>query len=203
MDREALQGLEAQAMSLIPQLIQLAQLASPGVLLVVVGYLYIAIDRNRANSTTKDDTQVGIKLVLFALTMVGIGLAAGGLQSILGYALGGFKGGGGPLKLYLPPVIVGAVVVLVMLLALLPRTNAATQKQPERFFLGILALVYGGASILSLNTLLQAVFTSAGWPAMAGAIASLVVNAAIGFMALIRFGAVSGWKAPVAAMPPP
>src|SRR5262245_7286064 len=116
MDKEALEG---QVMSLLPQLLQLANLASAGVLFVVAAYLFVSIDRRRASSTTKDDNQIGIKLVLFALTMVGIGLAAGGVQSVLGYALSGFKGGGAPLKQFLPPVIVGAVVILIMLLALM------------------------------------------------------------------------------------
>src|SRR5262249_3550846 len=99
--------LEHQMESLLPQLFQLAGLASAGVLFVVASYLFISIDRNRATSASKDDNQVGIKLVLFGLTMVGIGLAANGVEQVLAYALGGFKGGGGPLKTFLPSVIVG------------------------------------------------------------------------------------------------
>ena len=51
-----------------------------------VGFAYfmLTIDRQRANSISKDDAQGGLKIVLFALCLFGIGTAAGGLQILLG-----------------------------------------------------------------------------------------------------------------------
>ena len=62
----------------------------------------LTLDRQRANSLSKDDTQAGLKIVLFALCLFGIGTAAGGLQILLGSVLGGFKEGGAVIKVSLP-----------------------------------------------------------------------------------------------------
>src|SRR5688572_1610458 len=74
----------------------LAVLGHPAIitalLFVAASYFVITIDRTRANSPSKDDTQVGIKLVLWALIIAGIGFAASGLIDIVAVALSGFKG---------------------------------------------------------------------------------------------------------------
>src|ERR1044071_6850792 len=112
------------------------------IIFVGAGYFFISLDRQRANSVTKDDTQVGLKLVLYGLVLAGISIAAGGVTSLLSFIFGGFKGGSIPVRQALPPIVVGALVVLVVAKALLPRTNAATQKQPERYLLGALGIQY-------------------------------------------------------------
>ena len=121
------------------------------VLFIIIAYLYITLDRQRATSPSKDDTQVGIKLTLFALILAGLGLAAGGLTQLLAFALGGFKGGSGGVKEALPPILVGAGVVAAVALALLPRTNNGTYRQVERFALGALAVSFAIPAIFGLN----------------------------------------------------
>src|SRR5258706_15215584 len=81
--------------------------------LIFVGasYFMITLDRGRANSTSKDDTQVGLKLVLFGLILAGIQVAAGGATGLLAFMLGGFKGGSPPARQDLPPIILGAIPV--------------------------------------------------------------------------------------------
>jgi len=73
------------------------------VAIVFVGasYFIITLDRARADSLSKDDNQVGIKLVLLGLILAGIQLASMGTTSLLAFMLGGFKGGGLPVKEHL------------------------------------------------------------------------------------------------------
>jgi hypothetical protein len=168
-----------------------------------VGFAYfmLTIDRQRANSISKDDTQGGLKIVLFALCLFGIGTAAGGLQILLGSVLGGLKEGGAIIKASLPPIVVGALTVVVVLKALLPRTNAATAKQAERFFLGALAVQWGIMALVAVNELLSGVFLSLPWGITAQYLAATVIGGAILFLSISRFGALSGWTQPVAAPP--
>ncbi|MFT3693519.1 MAG: hypothetical protein QM831_10300 [Kofleriaceae bacterium] len=170
---------------------------------VLVSYLLLTLDRGRANSLSKDDTQAGIKLVMFAFTLFGIVMAALGLQDLLGEILGGLKGGGSTIKADLPPIIVGALVVVVMLRLLLPRTNASSQKQEERYFLGAIALIFGVSALIAANFLLEGVFNSAAWSGIAKALAMVLVSGGILFVAISRFGALSGWTVPERPMAPP
>ncbi|HEY4242305.1 MAG TPA: hypothetical protein VGM88_20950 [Kofleriaceae bacterium] len=170
---------------------------------VAAGYLFLTIDRTRANSASKDDTQAGLKLVLWALVLAGVGVAAGGTEQLVGYILGGFKGGSGPIRIAMPSIIVGAVVVIGVTQALLSRTNDHAQKQIQRYALGALAIVYGVQAIIALDGVLTGLFASLGWDATAHSLAGLAVDGAVALLAVTRFGAASGWTQPVRpAMPP-
>jgi len=63
-----------QAMGGIPAILAMAL----PVMYVGGGYFILTLDRQRANSISKDDTQAGLKLVLFGLMIAGVTLAAGG-----------------------------------------------------------------------------------------------------------------------------
>jgi hypothetical protein len=169
------------------------------ILFVGAGYFFISLDRQRANSVTKDDTQVGLKLVLYGLILAGISIAAGGVTLLLAFIFGGFKGGSMPIRQALPTILVGGLVVLIVAQALLPRTNAATQKQVERYLLGALGIQYGVFAILAVNGLLNGLFLEAQWAYTSSNLASVAVSGAIAFLAITRFGALAGWTAP----PPP
>jgi len=171
------------------------------ILFVGAAYFLLTLDRQRANSLSKDDTQAGLKIVLFGIVMAGVIMAAGGAQTLLTYVFAGFKGGSGPIKVAIPPIVIGALAVVIVVKAILPRTNAATQRQPERFLLGALAIQFAVLGMISLNGFLTGLFTDVAWGANAGNVAGTVVSAAVLFFALGRFGALSGWTAPVA--PPP
>jgi hypothetical protein len=170
---------------------------------VGVSYFIITLDRARANSPSKDDTQVGIKLVLWGLTLAGVGMVAGGVEVLLSWALGLFKGGAGAIKVALPPIIVGAGTVVLMMLAFLPKTNNATMKQVERFAYGLIGLVYGAQAIFGINKILFGVFNSVSWAEISGGLASTLVNGALGFLAIIMLGSKSGWTGPAPRMPGP
>jgi hypothetical protein len=165
-------------------------------------YFLLTLDRGRANSPSKDDTQAGIKLVLWGLIIAGVATVSGGLVELLGYMLAGFKGGSGPVKHSLPTILVGALVVVVAAKAFLPRTNNATHHQAERYALGMLGLGFGLMALFALNMLLEGLFNDAPWATNASSVASLLVGLAVAGFAIPRFGAMSGWTTPVAPAPP-
>ena len=170
---------------------------------VLLGYLVITIDRGRLTSPSKDDTQIGLKLVLYGLLLEGVQLAAQGVAMFVGFALGGFKGGGGVAKVSIPPIIVGGLVVLAVAKALLPRTNTAAYRQCERFMLGALAIQFGVMAIVSVDHMLTGLFTDDEWTRTARALAATGVDGVIAFVAITRFGAIAGWTMPVPPPPPP
>jgi hypothetical protein len=177
-------------------------LSNPAIAIAIVfvaaSYFIITIDRTRANSPSKDDTQVGIKLVIWALIIAGIGLAATGLILFVTVALSGFKGFMSVLKVAMPFIIVGAGAVVGFGIILLPKTNNATMKQVERYALGLLATYYGVQLLGGLVSILGGVF-AASWANISAGLPSTIVNGAIGVMALLMLGSKSGWTGP----PPP
>jgi hypothetical protein len=170
---------------------------------VGASYFLLTLDRARPTSLAKDDTQAGLKIVLYGLILAGIVTASGGLDQLLTYMLAGFKGGSAPIKMALPSIIVGALVVLIVAKALLPRTNAATAHQPERYLAGFLGVGFGVFAIGSVNGLLTGLFADMPWAYNAGNLAGIVVYGAIMVFAIRRFGSLSGWTTPAPAAPPP
>jgi hypothetical protein len=177
--------------------------AIAAILFVGAAYFFISLDRQRATSPSKDDNQVGIKLVMFGLVLAGIQLASQGVTGFLAYVFSGAKGGSLPIRAAIPPILVGGAVVIAVVKVLLPRTNAATHKQPERYLLGALGLQYGVFAILGISGVLNGIFLEAPWQYTSGSLASTIVAAAIGFLAINRFGAVSGWTMPTPPPPAP
>ncbi len=169
---------------------------------VILGYLVITIDRSRATSPSKDDTQVGLKLVLYGLVIAGVQMVAQGVAMFLGFALGGFKGGGGPVRLAMPPIIVGGVIVAGVVKALLPRTNTASFRQCERFLLGALGIELGVLAIAATDQMLTNLFVDGSWSRTADTLAIAAVDGALAVFAITRFGALAGWAMPVAPPPP-
>ncbi len=168
------------------------------VAIVFIGasYFIITIDRTRANSPSKDDTQVGIKLVIWAFIIAGVGFAAAGLDSIMSFALGGFKGGSMMIRGALAPIIVGAGTVVMFGLLLLPKTNNGTMKQPERYAFGLMGFAYGIQALFELTQVINGVFVSASWGDISSGLSGGVIHGAIGFLAIIMLGAKSGWSGP-------
>jgi len=162
---------------------------------VGLSYFIITLDRMREKSPSKDDTQVGIKLVIWGLIIAGIGMFAGGLAMLVSWILGGFKAPGDSLKIIFPSIVTGGAAVALFMFLLLPKTNNATMKQCERYALGFLAIFYGVQSLASLNTIIAGLF-SVSWGAISSGIPSLAANGAIGFMALLLLGSRSGWTGP-------
>jgi hypothetical protein len=105
--------------------------AAVAIAFVGLGYFAVLIDRRREDSPSKDDTQVGIKLVLYGLVLAGIGIAATGAELLLTFVLGGFEGGGAAIKISLPPILVGAATVFVVMQMLLPGPTPRRRLRPS------------------------------------------------------------------------
>ena len=205
MDRaDIAQMMAAQAAMQLPRLDLI--LAAVGPAFVVFAYLAIILDRRRDGSPSKDDNHVGIKLAILGLAMTALGIAAMGTAGLLAYVLGGFKGGSGPIKDALPPILVGGGVLVALVTMFLPRTNNATAREPEKMALGAIVVILGSLAIVAAYMFLDGLFKSAPWVGTSAAFAVLLVNGAIGFLALNRLGGASSWSAPVrpaAPMTPP
>ncbi|MBP8811783.1 MAG: hypothetical protein KBG48_16600 [Kofleriaceae bacterium] len=179
-----------------------ALFGSIALMFVVLGYFFTLLDK-RENRPDKDDKQVGIKLVLWALTLTGVAMALSGVQELLAFILGGFKGGGARVKLALVPIVSGGVAAAGIFLAFMPRTNNATSSQAERYAMGAFALILGVAAISSLEQLLSSVLIGFAWPKVSAALAALVVQLGAAGVALMRHGSLSGLSAPAPRMQPP
>jgi hypothetical protein len=137
-----------------------------------IGYAFLALvvitlDRFRASSTSKDDTQVELKILLFALALMSLAIASEGVTGLVAAVTSGFKTGAEGVKSALAPIAVGVGAFAAITLAVLPRTNFSTVRTAEAL--------------------------------------ALLVDGAIGLVALSRLGAMSGWVTPVrpaAPMPP-
>jgi hypothetical protein len=183
------------------------QAALPAALMgafIVVGYLATVLDRRRETSPSRDDTQVGIKLVLFGFVIVGFLVLTGGLEQLFAFILGGFK----PtmtLKLGLAGLLTGGVVAAAAAFVALPRTNNKAMPQIERYAFGTIAAVAGLGATMALHAVLTGVFTSAPWKAVAGELAQLFAHALVALFALTRHGGLSGWgrAAPPQGYPQP
>ena len=162
---------------------------------VALGYFFILLDR-REDRPSKDDKQVGSKLVLWSFILAGITMVLGGLDSLIVFVLGGFKGGFGMVKMPLAALISGVVVAGAFGLLFLPRTNNATHQQVERYAMGALALGAGLMTIMSLNLLIMGLFAGAKWNQMSSSLAHIVVYGAAAAFALTKHGTASGWTAP-------
>jgi hypothetical protein len=180
---------------LIPALIG----AIAATIYVGASYFMITLDRGREKSLSKDDSQVGIKLVLFALILAGLQMVASGATDLAAYVLGGFKGGSMPIRAAAPPIVVGGLAILIMSKALLPRTNNATAKQPERMFFGLVGIQYGITALIGFNGLVTGLFMEAPWDYNARFVATLAVGGLLALFSITRLGSRSGWTAP----PPP
>jgi hypothetical protein len=175
---------------------------------VAIGYaffalLLIALDRFRPGSTSKDDPQSELKILLFALALIGLALGAGGVTDLAAVILGGFQGGVDAIKAVLAPIVVGAGTLAAMLLVFLPRTNAQAARGPEALALVTVGLYFAGSAIFGGYGFVNGLVMSAPWRDTAGGLAVLVVHGAIGFIALDRLGALAGWTRPVRSPPPP
>ncbi|MEO7735493.1 MAG: hypothetical protein ABIY55_31355 [Kofleriaceae bacterium] len=173
-----------------------------------VGYAFFALivitlDRFRATSASKDDTQVELKILLYALSLMGLFVAADGVAGLLSAIAGGFKGGGDAIKVVLPPIVVGVGVLAGIAFLFLPRTNAQTVRTAEALALFTVGLYFGVTAISNAYVFVTSVVLSGPWATSSDALAHVVVDGAIGVVGLTRLGALSGWTIPVRPVAPP
>lgn len=176
-------------------------LGSGALVFVALAYFFIIWDKRREDSAFKDDNQIGLKLALFFFGIVAIGIAARGLGTLLGYLLAGAKPTSN-LKLGLALLVSGGGFFSLIMFLLLPRTNNREHDRVARFAFGYVALIAGLGTILLTTTFLAGVFGGKDWKLENAAIfGHLLVTGGLAAMALKFYGDMSGWVAPVRAMP--
>ena len=161
-------------------------------LFIVLGYFAVVIDRRRDNSSSRDDHNVGVKLVLFALVIAGVLILVGGLQQLFAWAFGGFKATD-QLKEAAANFVTGGFVVMTLIVFALPRTNSRTAPQVERFALGVIALFTGLTTIGALNDVIRFVFMGEQWPKIGGSLAQVIAHALVAGLSIARLGRLSNW----------
>jgi hypothetical protein len=187
-------------------------LASSGGLVIgiaaAVGYAFFAmavitLDRFRANSTSKDDTQVELKILLFSLALMGLFIASDGVTGVVSFITGGFKGGGDAIKHALPAIAVGVGTYAAITLLFLARTNSSSARGAEALALLTVGLYFGGSAIAGAYLFITNLVMSGPWELGSGGLADLIVHGAIAFLGLNRLGALAGWTMPVRPVAPP
>jgi hypothetical protein len=166
--------------------------------LLVLAYVLTAWER-RGDDGAEADPQTGLKLVLYTLMVIALGIAASGLSSSLYWLLSGTNAGTSVIKGGLASIIAGGVVLVALFLLVLPRTNASAQTRSSRFFLGYVAVIAGVIAVGSIDSLTTSLINWSSWAAVAGPLSSVIVYGGLAFLALNRFGTLSGWSAPVRA----
>ena len=165
---------------------------------VILGYWFLTFWDRREDRASKDDKQLGTKLVLWGFILGGVVGVLGGADQLITFVFSGFKGGFGAIKGALSGIVSGAVVAGAFGMLFLPRTNNATQPQIERFAMGLLGLGTGLAAIAALSGLIQSVFFAKGWRTdIAPNLSHLAVFGAAAGFAVLRHGKLSGWTEPV------
>ena len=165
---------------------------------LVLGYFAVLIDRRREGSPSRDDNQVGIKLVLYGVAIVAMLMVVGGLQQLFEYVLGGFK----PtevLKRAGAALVAGGFVALGVIALALPRTNARQMPQVERYAWGLIALYTGITAVFALHLVVEGVFMSLPWAKIAGYLAQLFAYGVVTVLAIARLGRLSAWGAAAGA----
>lgn len=174
----------------------------------LVALFLITLDRLRSTSPSKDDTQLELKILLYAFIIFGVSHAAEGITELLALITGLFKAPfGATIKSALPSIIVGGAVAAGVWVALLPRTNSKTMRAVEILTMLALGLIFGFSAIVSLDAFLKNLIGGGSWEAGSVALATFIVSGAIGLFAILTLGNASGWTMPVrpppAAYPPP
>lgn len=176
----------------------LAAIVSPAVLIplfILIGYAFLSLDRRREGSPSRDDGQVGIKLLLFALLASSALFAASGAEAVLAFVLGGFKGGWDAVRGPLATVLaLGGAGVAVYLL-LLPRTNHLERPQVERLAIGLVGAVAGASALVGANSFIGNLLATKPWGEISSELAAVGVWGGAAVLAIIRLGTLSGWRA--------
>jgi len=161
---------------------------------VVTAYFLVTLDRRRDGAPSRDDPQVGIKLVLWGLLVGAVVMAAGGAESLLAFVLGGFKGGWAKMRDPLATIAAAGAVGAGVYMLFLPKTNHLERPYAERLALGALGALLGASALLSLDSFLGALLAGKPWAEIAAGLAGVGVNGGLALLAVTRLGAMSGWR---------
>jgi hypothetical protein len=170
---------------------------------VIFGYWFMAFWDRRDDRPSKDDKQIGTKLILWGFIVAGATMVLLSAYGLIWFVFGGFKGGFGQIKGALAGIVSGGVIAGAFGLLFLPRTNNTTHPQVERYAMGLFGLGNGIAAAIALTMLINSIFFAKSWRGdISNALSMLAVFGAGAGIALLRHGKLSGWTEPVRpAMP--
>jgi hypothetical protein len=168
-----------------------------------VGAYFFAIWDSR-RSDAEADGQIGLKIVLYTLALGALGIAAGGVDTLLHYVVSGAKTGTPAIKQGAAGLVSGGLILAGIMMALLPRTNTQQHPKAMRLTLGFVAAITGSAAIVAFSMFVQMMINGGGapWAVKAGPFATFLTYGGIGFFALNKLGGMSGWVAQPRPMAP-
>jgi hypothetical protein len=177
--------------------------ASGLALLFLVGAYFFAVwDGRRPDA--EEDGQIGLKIVLYTLALGALGIAAGGVNTLLHYLVSGAKTGTPAIKSGAAGLVAGGLILAGIMMALLPRTNTLQQPKVMRLTLGFVAAITGTIAITSFALFVNVMINGGGapWAVKAAPFASFLTYGGIGFFALNKLGGLSGWVSQPRPMAP-
>ncbi len=181
-----------------------SSLAGSGLaLLFFVGAYFFAVwDSRRPDA--EEDGQIGLKIVLYTLALGALGVAAGGIETLVLYLVSGTKTGTPAIKSGLAGLVSGAVILAGITLAMLPRTN--TQQHPKvfRLALGTVAALAGTVCIVAFAGFVNMMINGGGkaWVEKAAPFATCITYGGLAFLSLSKLGNLSGWVSQPRPMAP-
>lgn len=186
------------AMMIVPALL--------GSLPLFIGLYYVMLvwDARREGSANADDDQIGLKVALHTLAIVGVLIAAMGLFMIIWFVLskmGEFDLGSDAIKTGLGLLLGGGGSFAGIFFMLLPRTNYKEYTKASRLAFGIVALIGGVLEIIGLTAFFVVLFEDGPWLASSGALSLAIVFGALAFLSFQKLGGMSGWTAPPPSAP--
>jgi hypothetical protein len=174
-----------------------------GLAIPVAGAIYFFLTwgkRGSGECSWREDDQIGLKVIVGTLIMVGVALLANGLQSLL-HLLLTFKEFVPRIKAALPDLLVGVVVVGGAIMFAVPKTNHNQHPKALRLTAGAIALFGAVATVINLDELLKTVFVWPDWSAVVGAFTSLLTSVVIFGGAGYLYAKMIGVEVPDIPMP--
>lgn len=171
--------------------------------LPIAGAIYILLfwgKRSAGECSWREDEQIGLKVIVGTMIMMGTALLAGGFQGLL-HLLLTFKNFGPTLKVVLPDLLVGAAVLGGSIMFLVPKTNHAQQPKALRLTAGAIALIGAVVTVMGFDSLLKTIFLWPSWSDVVDSLTSLITSVAVFGGAGYMYAKMIGVEVPDIPMP--
>jgi hypothetical protein len=149
--------------------------------LPIAGAIYVLLfwgKRSAGECSWREDEQIGLKVIVGTLLMMGTALLAGGLQGLL-HLLLTFKNFVPTIKVVLPDLLVGAAVLGGTIMFAVPRTNHTQHPKALRLTAGAIVMVGAISTVMGLDDLLKTIFLWPSWSDVVDSLTSLITSVAV------------------------
>ncbi len=187
---------------------ELMALASTGMgvtlaLSFFVGAYFFAVWDSRREGA-EPDGQIGLKLVLYTLIIGALGVAVGGVDTLMHYLVSGAKTKTPGLKAGISGLAAGGLILAGLVMMMLPRTNTSEHPKVLRMTLGYVAAISGSAAIVFFYLFVSSMIMGGGeWIEKSAFLAHCTTYGGVAYLALNKLGGLSGWTAPSRPAPMP